>query len=629
MRYILIIIFSIFFQMQLFAQQKYKIIQKENYEAEAWICFANFFTEQRFDKNYQTFIGFDMISFRYKYLHFTLVTLGDGLRGIELNGFEPPNSFINFPTNFKKKYEITYQGFFVPFGLFIPIKVNRFLSLGINVNFKIIPFYKTFKDEFSGYEVSNIYKEEDKNYRRWIEVEGKNPSFIDFDVKFELMGCTFYLGYKKAISDMKIYYKYYQEKIYTSNSNTLLKTQENAINQSGVYLKLSAGASFLVNFTSKFGKWRQKKELVDERLPIPPPILKIDMNTKDNSIECFPNEKKYLKVKISNNGQGPAEGLKLTIKSQDFIILTNEINNSLEIGLITSFGSKEIDIPIRAKPTLNKEVVSKIQIYCTEKDGFKADKSIELKIRPLSKLLQNPPNIYTSLTFQDEDNNGFLDADEKGKLNLRIENKGINDAYSLKILIESNLDFTEGLSQFQKQFIIEELKSNTKEVISIPIQSNINLADGKIDLTARVEEANGFNSVPVYLSITTKRFLPPKLELGKVTIDDSEGINTSGNGDGKIQKRELIEISIEVKNTGGRKAKKTKIKINISDPNIFFGGRSAYELDEIEPGNSKIIKFPFTINDAYSGGQRLPILINIVESYGKFGVDKNLDLKLH
>lgn len=81
-----------------------------------------------------------------------------------------------------------------------------------------------------------------------------------------------------------------------------------------------------------------------------------------------------------------------------------------------------------------------------------------------------PPNLYVSLSFEDSNSNGILEADESAKLLVSIANKGKGPAYGLKILVNDNS--TDLALKITDEMVIPVLNPDQSTVVDVPIKAD-------------------------------------------------------------------------------------------------------------------------------------------------------------
>ncbi|HLT29321.1 MAG TPA: MXAN_5808 family serine peptidase [Myxococcaceae bacterium] len=125
----------------------------------------------------------------------------------------------------------------------------------------------------------------------------------------------------------------------------------------------------------------------------------------------------------------------------------------------------------------------------------------------------------------------------------------------------------------------------------------LTLHDDQGALPARVEGEVSFNELP-----------RPAFAYTLQTFDACEACN----GDGQVQKGELVEILLDVTNTGKGKALATYAQIkNGGDPTLFIH-KGRYQIGEIAPGETKTARFQLQLQPGFNG-KTYPVELAIVD----------------
>ncbi len=371
---------------------------------------------------------------------------------------------------------------------------------------------------------------------------------------------------------------------------------------------------------------------VERRVALPNPALNLSVNLTPSGGTLLAGEQMELDVIIENKGKGLAEDLTLTLSADQqasskvlFPSTQSFKNPSLEPR-----SKRNIRVPIAAMPDIEKKETVKLTLVCNEKDGFKAEKTVEITLVPKSQREKFPPVLVATAQLREPNGNGLLDANEKGEIELTIRNEGKGAAWNL----ETNLELTgssyfQGLSSFERSFPIRQIKPQSSQNLRIPIAAGMDIATANLEFNITFKEANGFEPSPIKLTFGTQAFIAPSLVIVEVGINDADGENSSGNGDSKIQPNETIETTVVIQNRGQGKAKDVKAVVKIDDQNIFYHGENIYNFGDLEAGEYRMFKFPFVVNNRYAGSVLLPISLEVIESWGKYGVFRSLGLELN
>ena len=234
-----------------------------------------------------------------------------------------------------------------------------------------------------------------------------------------------------------------------------------------------------------------------------------------------------------------------------------------------------------------------------------------------------PANLIATLTFQEPSGNNFLDAGEKGKIILHLENTGEGDAYNLEVestpttdRLDVEIGITSGKSRLRS--LIRQILAGESATIEIPISADLDVSTQPIKVKIEVSEKNGFDLYPpANITFNTLALVPPELSVVDVKI-----IDQSGNKE--IEPREIVDIITRVQNKGQGEAKQVNIRVQLGE-NVFLTPESKtdFSLDNLDPGEYSDISFTVFTNNRATG---VPINIQINEARGRFDVTEKLNL---
>lgn len=229
-----------------------------------------------------------------------------------------------------------------------------------------------------------------------------------------------------------------------------------------------------------------------------------------------------------------------------------------------------------------------------------------------------PPNILIeNLVFEDSDQNKCINANEESKIKFLIVNKGKGDAASLTVSV-SLAKSIDGLEYINEKSI-GNLASDKTVIVEIPIKGTMNLASSEAKFFIKVKEANGFDADPIEMSIPTREFVPPKVEITDYVF--------TAEGGGQAKLGSPINLKIIVQNTGQGIAKDVAVFFSFPE-NVFKTNTNNFTIGELKPNENKEINFEFFANKQYSN-PTIPISVKLNESWGKFGSNKTMDVKVN
>ncbi|MFH1368337.1 MAG: PorV/PorQ family protein [Elusimicrobiota bacterium] len=243
-----------------------------------------------------------------------------------------------------------------------------------------------------------------------------------------------------------------------------------------------------------------------------------------------------------------------------------------------------------------------------------------------------PPILnITNLTFEDEDGDNILSAEEKGNISFDITNSaGAGASFGLKEI--------PALIPKMKDIIINsidigDIEAGRRKSVKIPISSTINLPDGEVIVEIETQEANGFNPDNVRIRFKTQKVKSPDINIVKFGIDDTLYPNkpekqSVGNGNGIVEPGESVDVSAVLANKGKGVTKNAYVTISCNDPSIDFLSPVKLPIGDLEPGKLIEIKFAFTVKKQCTANV-LPIKISLTDAHAIFNKELPLDIALN
>ncbi|MCL4511181.1 MAG: hypothetical protein M1470_08950 [Bacteroidetes bacterium] len=219
-----------------------------------------------------------------------------------------------------------------------------------------------------------------------------------------------------------------------------------------------------------------------------------------------------------------------------------------------------------------------------------------------------PPSLSANVSFSEPSGNNLLDADEQGKITVKVNNSGKGDAYGLSVKIEpSSYD---GLS-YSPTLDIGDIPAGGSKTIEIPVTALQDVSSGDVSLVLKFIEANGFEPPPTKIVFTTKAFVPPKLVVSDVGVEDAEGGSI-------IQPGKVVSITARIQNAGLGDARDVNASVRLGQ-NVFLAqdSKTTFQLGSLAPGQYKDIKFSLYTNNRATD---VPVYVDLMEHYGSYGL---------
>lgn len=230
-----------------------------------------------------------------------------------------------------------------------------------------------------------------------------------------------------------------------------------------------------------------------------------------------------------------------------------------------------------------------------------------------------PPEFnITNFEFVDNNGNSVIDANEESELKFTLSNTGLGDGNNL-IAHFSSTGSSQGIN-FLTTKEIGNLPAGEKIEISHNFSSTMNTIDGKIIFSLYIEDEKENKSKNYTLSVETKAFESPMLEVIEYAL-------TSSTSD-KLTKKTPFDVQIIVQNTDKGDAQEVTINLELPANVLCLSGNETLNYSFLNSGEYQSIIYSLIVNDLYSSTE-IPIKIKLSEKEGKYSKDKTITLSLN
>lgn len=344
-----------------------------------------------------------------------------------------------------------------------------------------------------------------------------------------------------------------------------------------------------------------------------------DGNTVQANNSLDPEENGVLLVTVKNSGKGAAFKTNLQISSDNSRI---EYDKWVELGDIKPGETIETRINLRAATNVG-DGRAKFTLAFKEKRG-KYDVS-ETAYVPTAKQELPQLGIIVDKELDDSDGlspNGMLDGGENAYMNLTIKNLGKGRADKTRLEIASDNRSIE----FDKNVDIGDFKPGEEKQVRILLHAGYYIDNGKAKLSLSLKEDRGFDSKTKPVLIQTVKWRRPEIKIVSVDINDGTTGLSNGNGNGKLENGEDIELTVLIENQGVGKA----VKVNLFAEKITSGiqwKKDSVAIGDILPGRREKAKLAFRIPADFRGKEVLYSL-KATDSRGIKNTDTTSDKRL-
>jgi len=210
-----------------------------------------------------------------------------------------------------------------------------------------------------------------------------------------------------------------------------------------------------------------------------------------------------------------------------------------------------------------------------------------------------------SLKFKDANANNAIDASETCSIEFALKNTGFGEAMNLLAKVE--VQGTISGIQIQRQISLAKVIVNGTTQYRIPITSDMNTVNGKISMTIKIQEPNGFDPRPIALEIETRAFLSPLIKVTDYTL----------SGEGNLEAMKPFSLQLMLQNMGQGKGENIEISLQLPENVMSIGAETNAMFTTMQPGEFKKLEYQLIINARYTS-TTVPVKLTIREKHGKY-----------
>jgi hypothetical protein len=243
-----------------------------------------------------------------------------------------------------------------------------------------------------------------------------------------------------------------------------------------------------------------------------------------------------------------------------------------------------------------------------EKEAKQLKEEIDFKMRK-NLAAKNPPLLSLSFTFQDPNNNNFLDAGESAVLKIHLTNNSSTPASKVKLKLTKK--YGPEKVQFIEELNLGRVEAEKPLETEIPIIADEFLPDGELAMKLEALEEIGYDVDPLLIVLQTRKLAEPKLKIDEIGIGE-------GGESKKLALGQGVNLKLRINNDGIGEAKNVRIKLYSTDENINIAEPAEVNVGKINPYSSAEANFAFSVTKRYTGASDLPIYADILESRERF-----------
>lgn len=205
-------------------------------------------------------------------------------------------------------------------------------------------------------------------------------------------------------------------------------------------------------------------------------------------------------------------------------------------------------------------------------------------------------------SFIDGNNNKVIDAGESFALQFTIENKGLGDAYNIRLRLSEQQGY-DSYFDGPRELDGGNIPAGTSKQFTFRylVKKEMPTVLAKINIYAF--EANGFDADPAELIVNAQEYAMPRLRVADYQFFASEGSSISLGDNGKL--------TLALQNFGSKTAHNVKLQFKLPN-NVFTTDNPEMTIDSIAPGDVATLDYGFLVNKRFDGDS-VAVMVSVSE----------------
>lgn len=245
-----------------------------------------------------------------------------------------------------------------------------------------------------------------------------------------------------------------------------------------------------------------------------------------------------------------------------------------------------------------------------KQETFAEQPQADLKALPILDVMTG------SLAFEDATGNNVIGANGKYAICFQLKNMGKGVARGCTVKL-SGKGSTMGLNLNAMK--LPEIAVGESKEIKVPITSGMNVEDGEVELAVQVDEPNGFGTDPQYITVKTRAFEAPMVQVTDYTL--------TADGGQTLKKKQPFDLQIMLQNTKNGRADDVQVSVEIPQNVLLLEGETSQQFASLQGGEAKSLVYSLIVNNNFVG-TTIPVKVHVKERHGKYAEDRTINLTL-
>lgn len=219
-----------------------------------------------------------------------------------------------------------------------------------------------------------------------------------------------------------------------------------------------------------------------------------------------------------------------------------------------------------------------------------------------------------SVRFSDANGNDIINANEQCYIRMRVQNTGKGEGYGCTAKIQAT-GTSQGLTYQSKQ--LSPIRPGETRDIEFPISTSMYTANGSVQFTVQVDEPHGFGTDIAQLTIPTRKFEAPMVEIVSYKI--------TSEGSGKLLKKKPFKLQLLLQNTDLGMASNVIMQFRLPENMFLLDGEKYQTFQTLAPNEKRILELELQSNNNVP--DELDLDIQLAESYGRYAKNAKIPLQ--
>lgn len=221
-----------------------------------------------------------------------------------------------------------------------------------------------------------------------------------------------------------------------------------------------------------------------------------------------------------------------------------------------------------------------------------------------------------SLAFADADKTNTIQAGKASSIRFQVANTGKGAARNCmaKVTMKGS---AQGITI--SNVAINHLGAGQTQAVELPVKAGLDVQNGEVELAIQVDEPNGFGTDPQYLSVKTRAFEAPMLQITDYSL--------TADGGTTLKKKQPFDLQLMLQNTRHGQADDVEVSVEVPQDVLLIEGERQQRFAQLKGGEQRSLVYSLIVNNNYVG-TTIPVKVHLKERLGKYAEDRTISLTL-